>query len=152
VGRITVADVNFTARVDHTSLPTSRACYRCFNERKRSVAITSIWTQRKEARLSAGHGECARNRMPSRAANAAALEPFSCRRRFGCYFEDDFLGGTLAPARRASESPIAIACFRLLTFLPELPLFSVPALRSCMTFLTFSDAFFPYFAIAFSLS
>jgi hypothetical protein len=29
--------------------------------------------------------------------------------------------GTLAPSRRASESPIAIACFRLVTFLPERP-------------------------------
>jgi hypothetical protein len=35
--------------------------------------------------------------------------------------------GTFFPSRRASESPIAIACFRLFTFLPERPLFSVPA-------------------------
>jgi hypothetical protein len=32
---------------------------------------------------------------------------------------------------------MAIACFRLVTFFPDLPLRSVPALRSCMTFFTF---------------
>ena len=43
------------------------------------------------------------------------------------YFFDRFFG-TLAPFLRASERPIAIACFLLLTFLPDLPLLSVPAL------------------------
>src|SRR5437763_1431099 len=39
-------------------------------------------------------------------------------------------GGTRLPSRRASESPIAIACLRLFTFppLPPLPLFKVPRL------------------------
>ena len=32
---------------------------------------------------------------------------------------------------------MAIACFRLVTFFPDFPLRSVPALRSCMTFFTF---------------
>jgi len=45
---------------------------------------------------------------------------------FEDFFDDDFFAGTFAPARRASESPIAIACLRLVTFLPELPLFNVP--------------------------
>ena len=36
--------------------------------------------------------------------------------------------GTFAPAFRASESPMAIACLRLVTFFPLRPLFSVPAL------------------------
>jgi hypothetical protein len=54
-------------------------------------------------------------------------------------FFDDFLrDGTLPPSRRASERPIAIACFRLFTFFPELPLFSVPCLRSCIAFSTLS--------------
>ena len=39
-----------------------------------------------------------------------------------------FFFGTFAPARRASDRPMAIACFLLLTFLPDLPLLSVPAL------------------------
>src|SRR3954463_11138022 len=62
------------------------------------------------------------------------------------FFDDDFFAGTLPPSRRASESPIAIACLRLFTFLPEPPLFSVPRLRSCIAFSTLSCAFFPYFA------
>ena len=58
--------------------------------------------------------------------------------RKGNYFFLRFLGGgTLPPARRASESPIAIACFLLLTFLPDRPLFSVPLLRSCSARRTF---------------
>ena len=50
-----------------------------------------------------------------------------------------FFFGTLAPARRASLRPMAIACFLLVTFLPE-PLRSVPCLRSCIVFLTFDCA------------
>lgn len=44
--------------------------------------------------------------------------------------------GTFAPARRASLKPIAIACLRLFTFLPERPDLSVPRLRSCTARLT----------------
>lgn len=61
--------------------------------------------------------------------------------------EEDFRGGTFAPERRASESPIAIACLRLFTFLPERPLLSVPRLRSCIALRTFLAAFFPYLAM-----
>lgn len=50
-------------------------------------------------------------------------------------------------ARRAWASPIAIACLRLFTFLPDCPLFSVPRFRSCSAFFTLSDAFLLYFAI-----
>jgi hypothetical protein len=59
--------------------------------------------------------------------------------------------GTFAPARRASESPIAIACLRLVTRFPERPLLSVPRLRSIIARSTFSWAFRPYFAIMCSL-
>src|SRR6185295_6581309 len=58
------------------------------------------------------------------------------------------LRGTLPPARRASLRPIAIACLRLVTFLPERPDRSVPRLRSCIARSTFWLAFFPYFAIS----
>jgi len=57
------------------------------------------------------------------------------------FFAEDFLRGTLAPVFRASDNPIAIACFLLVTFLPERPLFSVPAFRSCIALSTFFDAF-----------
>jgi len=53
--------------------------------------------------------------------------------------------GTFAPDRRASERPMAIACFLLFTFFPLRPLFNVPYLRSCMARFTFCCAFFPYF-------
>jgi hypothetical protein len=60
---------------------------------------------------------------------------------------EDFFAGTLAPSRRASERPIAIACFLLVTFFPERPLRSVPRLRSCIARFTFELAFRLYFAI-----
>jgi hypothetical protein len=61
------------------------------------------------------------------------------------FFDEDFFAaGTLPPSARASDSPMAMACLRLVTFLPEPPLRSVPAFRSCIVFSTFSLAFFPY--------
>jgi hypothetical protein len=53
--------------------------------------------------------------------------------------------GTLSPSALASERPIAIACLRLVTFLPERPLFRFPALRFFMARSTLADAFFEYF-------
>src|SRR5580698_7048109 len=58
--------------------------------------------------------------------------------------EDFFFFGTFAPACRASDSPIAIACLRLVTFFPERPLRSVPFLRSVMARFTFWEAFLAY--------
>src|SRR4051812_18412943 len=57
------------------------------------------------------------------------------------------LRGTLPPSLRASLRPIAIACFRLVTFRPERPDFSVPCFRSCIARLTLLCAFFPYLAM-----
>src|SRR5919201_4397256 len=56
--------------------------------------------------------------------------------------------GTLPPARRASERPMAIACLRLFKRLPERPLRSVPRLRLCIARLTLERALGPYLAIA----
>ena len=61
--------------------------------------------------------------------------------------EDDFFFGTFAPSRRASERPIAMACLRLVTFLPEPPLRSVPCFLSCIVFSTLSCAFLEYLAM-----
>jgi hypothetical protein len=55
--------------------------------------------------------------------------------------------GTFAPERRASDSPIAIACLRLVTLRPERPLRSLPRFLSCIARLTFCDAFLPYLAM-----
>ena len=60
------------------------------------------------------------------------------RPRFAVFF------GTLAPAARASERPIAIACLRLLTLRPERPLLNVPALRFFIARPTVLDAFLEY--------
>jgi len=70
-------------------------------------------------------------------------------------FFDRLFFGTLAPFFRASESPIAIACFLLLTFLPDPPLLSVPAFRFFMARPTFFAApleYLRFFAIASILS
>lgn len=55
--------------------------------------------------------------------------------------------GTLAPFSLASERPMAIACFRLVTFLPE-PDFKVPFFFRCRALFTRLPALFEYFAIA----
>jgi hypothetical protein len=60
------------------------------------------------------------------------------------FFDEDFLG-TFAPSLRASERPIAMACLRLVTFLPLRPLFSVPRFISCISSRTFSPALGLYF-------
>src|SRR3954471_2490390 len=62
-----------------------------------------------------------------------------------------FFDGTFLPLRRASERPMAIACFRLFTFppLPPLPLLSVPFLRLCMARFTSLPALREYFAMGF---
>lgn len=70
--------------------------------------------------------------------------------RSGFFFEDlpedldDFFFGTFAPALRAFERPIAIACLRLVIFLPDLPLFSVPFFFSRIDFSTSLPAFLSY--------
>jgi hypothetical protein len=48
-----------------------------------------------------------------------------------------FFLGTFLPARRASDKPMAMACLRLFTFFPDLPLRSVPAFLSFIAFSTF---------------
>jgi hypothetical protein len=67
--------------------------------------------------------------------------------RFFFLLLPDFLAGTLPPARRAPERPIAIACLRLVTRFPDDPLFSVPCFISWMAFSTLVAAFLPYRAI-----
>jgi hypothetical protein len=61
----------------------------------------------------------------------------------------DLFGGTLAPFLRASERPMAIACFRLLTVPPLLPFpdFKVPRFLRRSALPTDLAAAFPYLAI-----
>jgi hypothetical protein len=57
--------------------------------------------------------------------------------------------GTFAPFLRASEIPMAIACLRLVTFLPDLPEVNVPFFFLRIALATVFCAFFEYFAITF---
>jgi hypothetical protein len=66
---------------------------------------------------------------------------------WGALLDALFFDGTLPPSLRASERPMAMACLRLVTFLPLLPLFNEPSLFSCIALSTLSPAFFEYFAI-----
>ena len=58
----------------------------------------------------------------------------------------DFFVGTLAPFLRASDSPMAMACFRLLTLppLPPLPERSVPRFLRRIALFTVLPAALPY--------
>jgi hypothetical protein len=56
-----------------------------------------------------------------------------------------FLAGTFFPLRRASESPMAIACLRLFTFLPLRPLLRLPRLRLRIARSTSLEALREYF-------
>jgi hypothetical protein len=56
-----------------------------------------------------------------------------------------FRFGTFAPLRRASDKPIAIACFLRLTFLPERADLSFPLFRSRLDRATLVEASRPYF-------
>ena len=65
-------------------------------------------------------------------------------RRFrssACYF----FFGTFLPSRRASESPMAMACFGLVTFLPLRPDLSLPCFISLISVSTFLPAEGEYF-------
>src|SRR2546422_885293 len=83
----------------------------------------------------------------SRVRRAGRLRPLYRFLRPARRLRPPRLRGTLAPARRASLRPMAIACLRLRTFLPDRPERSVPRFRSRIARSTFFDAFLPYFAM-----
>jgi hypothetical protein len=60
-------------------------------------------------------------------------------------FLPPFFLGTFAPFFLASESPIAIACLRLVTFFPLRPDLSVPFFFRRIALSTRFDAALPYF-------
>jgi hypothetical protein len=75
---------------------------------------------------------------------------FAARPVFRDVFFALFLAGTFAPFFRASDKPIAIACLRLVTFLPDLPEVKVPFFFLRIALATVLPAFFEYLAITFS--
>ena len=58
-----------------------------------------------------------------------------------------FFRGTFAPDSLASDKPMAMACFGLVTFLPLRPDLSLPVFISCIARSTLSCDFLEYFAI-----
>jgi hypothetical protein len=54
-------------------------------------------------------------------------------------------GGTFLPSRRASESPMAMACLGFFTVFPLRPLLSFPRLKACISRSTSFEAFGEYF-------
>jgi hypothetical protein len=90
--------------------------------------------------------------LPRRRNYRAAREDLlSGGKMFRVYFF--FLrGGTLPPARRACERPMAIACLRLFTRWRERPLRNVPRLRSRIARFTLRCAVLPYLAMTGSSS
>lgn len=56
--------------------------------------------------------------------------------------------GTSAPSRRAADSPIAMACLRLVTFFPERPRRNSPRFISCIACPTLALAFLLYLRFA----
>jgi hypothetical protein len=75
--------------------------------------------------------------------NFSAIQSILAHTEFADHVAD-LNSGTLFPALRASESPIAMACLRLFTVLPDLPLLSVPLLRFLIALSTFFAAALPY--------
>ena len=109
------------------------------DDSRHAAAVREVAVCRVDDRVDRLLQEVAAHHLEERARRYFFLrEDF--RRRFG----------TFPPARRASERPMAIACLRLLTRLPERPLRSVPRFRLCIARLTFERALRPYLAMAYS--
>lgn len=77
---------------------------------------------------------------------------FEGRPVFREVFLAPFFAGTFAPFFRASDKPIAIACFRLVTFFPDRPDVNDPFFFLRIALATVLCAFLEYFAIAFYLT
>jgi len=112
---------------------------------RHSAYIRPIWSSIKDSHCLNRRGVLdGRSRDPTTACGQRfLLEPFREELRF----RDDFRDGTLPPFSRASLSPIAIACLRLVTFRPDRPLFKVPFFRRRIADSTFFEADRPYFAM-----
>jgi hypothetical protein len=63
------------------------------------------------------------------------------------FFDAVFFAGTFAPDLRASDKPIAIACFRLVTFFPLRPDLSLPFFIAFISRSTDEEALGLYFLV-----
>jgi hypothetical protein len=102
--------------------------------------VRSLWKWKRVDSAKTKTGRLAGKRRPCR-----------CRffRNLGSIY---FFLGTFAPFFRASDRPMAIACFLLLTrpAWPALPDRKVPLFRLCIALFTDFPAAFPYLAMFFS--
>jgi hypothetical protein len=133
------------------SLRTCRAAENCATRAANGPGtLFTVRHQPGQGSSGAGRHRDAAAPVPARASRFQRDPPLRFEVRFFEPFLDDFLrAGTFAPARRASESPIAMACLRLVTFLPERPERSVPLFISSMLRCTFLPAFLLVFLPAF---
>jgi hypothetical protein len=114
---------------------------------KLPVATTSAW-QRPGAKFRFGAASGRRAGLEAQLRDLRSQAQLGNEDKYADHHQlFFFFFGTLPPFRRASDRPMAMACFRLLTFFPDLPLFNLPRLRSCIAFLTFRFAVLPYFAM-----
>src|SRR5258705_3522153 len=109
-----------------------------------TVATRSKHSSARQDDARDGTRDCANRCTEHQAVQLAAQRFFDA---FRPPVRDPLFFGTFAPASLASDRPIAIACLRLVTRLPERPLFKVPLLRSRIARSTFCPAFLPYSAM-----
>ena len=89
------------------------------------------------------HASCAETRGIRRPARLGAFR-FPARAHLRPpWLERAFCRGTLPPAFRASDKPIAIACLRFVITFPEPPDFNLPLFISWSALPTMIDAFSP---------
>jgi hypothetical protein len=130
-------DAQGLMRQEATSYLVRPSCDRIERGRPTATALEFAWRDHAHTRNQL-RGDCRYEARKPRLPSWSFAAPICRRPVWITYFclDDDFGAGTLAPAFRASERPIAIACLRLVTFLPEPPLLIVPRFCSSITFLT----------------
>jgi hypothetical protein len=128
--------------------PTRNATPRTFSSRRCSDGTLLRWDVQFVFGI-VGDGINSSKRSPVYRPHHLLVRPARVYdRRFPADFDFFFLlafFGTFFPARRASDRPMAIACFLLFTVRPERPLFNVPRFRSCIAFSTLVLAALLYF-------
>src|SRR6185312_2135169 len=111
-----------------------------------AVRIQNQQTRHPQSRLAARRQIAPRRNVPLSASGRRGRRLQDFLRFFDFLFFVLRLG-TFLPLRRASDRPMAIACFLLFTVppLPPLPRFSLPFFLRCMARLTSLPALLEYF-------
>src|SRR5579864_3518032 len=106
-----------------------------YNKPPTSARMNNTRNTKKKI-LPASHNTAPVKGKPRKAATRAMIKNKRAKRNMffsfkngrdqSCRFRQLLRAGTLAPFLRALDRPMAIACLRLLTGFPDLPLFSLP--------------------------